>query len=331
MPAAPGRAMPPAASAPGEAVAPAVSVIIPTYNRRAMVREAIASVLAQHCADYELIVVDDGSTDGTAEELAEHAAAHGYHLICAANRGVAAARNRGAAQARGEFLAFLDSDDLWTPPKLARQLDFMRANPDLRIAQCGERWLRRSRAVNPGRRHRKRAGDLFEDSLRTCLVRPSATMMRSDFVRTLGGFDESLAACEDYDLWLRVLVESNIDLLDEPLVIRRAGHLDQLSAAVPALDRFRIVALMKILGEPRLTAPRRMAACEILIEKCAIYAGGLARRGRTDAAWHCDSIAEAAPAWREGSDGSLAESIAWMRSVIQADHARGASAMEELR
>jgi glycosyltransferase involved in cell wall biosynthesis len=296
-----------------------------------MVREAIASVLAQRDVDYELIVVDDGSTAGAAENPAEHAAAHGYRAICAAHRGVAAARNRGVAEARGEFVAFLDSDDLWRPSKLARQVDFMRANPHLQISQCGERWMRRGRWVNPGRRHRKRAGDFFVDSLRTCLVSPSATIMRRDFFCALGGFDENLAACEDYDLWLRVLVENEIGLLNEPLVIRRAGHPDQLSASIPALDRFRIIALLKILCEPRLSDQRRDAACEVLIEKCTIYGDGLARRGRSIAARACYSIAKAASAWLGGPDDGLAESIALMRSMVEADHDPCVSASEALR
>jgi len=312
-------------------VASAVSVIIPTYNRGAMVREAIASVLAQRDIDCELIVVDDGSIDGTEEDLAEHAAAHGYQVIRTAHRGVAAARNRGVAEARSEFVAFLDSDDLWMPSKLARQVDFMRANPHLQISQCGERWRRRGRWVNPGRRHRKRGGDFFVDSLRTCLVSPSAAIMRRDFFCALGGFDETLAACEDYDLWLRVLVENEIGLLDEPLVIRRAGHPDQLSTSIPALDRFRIIALLKILREPRFSAQRRDAACEVLIEKCTIYGDGLARRGRSVAARTCYSIANAASAWLAGPDDALVESIALMRSMIQADHDPGASASEALR
>lgn len=308
----------------GESVAPSVSVIIPTYNRCAMVREAIASVLAQRGVDCELIVVDDGSTDSTqaeVERLAADLRPASFRLIRMPHSGPAAARNRGIAIATGEFVAFLDSDDLWMPAKLARQLAFMRANPGLRIAQCNERWLRDGRTVNPGRRHRKRAGDLFEDSLRTCLVSPSATIMRTDFLRALGGFDEALPACEDYDLWLRVLLECEIGLLDEPLVIRRGGHRGQLSATVPALDRFRIVAIMKILTGSRLMARRRAAACDVLIEKCGIYGGGLERRGRSDAARLCRSIAEAAAGWRQSADAALHESIGLMRTLVSADDA----------
>lgn len=285
-----------------------------------MVREAIASVFAQRAVDCELIVVDDGSTDGSFAELQRRGAAcgeMGYRAIRTPRGGPAAARNRGVALAAGEFVAFLDSDDLWMPAKLERQLAFMRANPGLRIAQCHERWLRGGRPVNPGRRHLKRAGDIFEDSLRTCLVSPSATIMRRDFFCALGGFDETLTACEDYDLWLRVLAEHDIGLLDEPLVIRRSGHREQLSATMPALDRFRIIAIMKILDGAWLTARRRAAACDVLIEKCKIYGDGLERRGRLDAARLCRAIADAAAtAWRESADAALPEFIKLMRAPV---------------
>jgi len=145
-------------------------------------------------------------------------------------------------------------------------------------------------------------------------------IIRSDYFRALGGFDESLAACEDYDLWLRVSVRDEIGLLDEPLVIRRGGHPDQLSATTPALDRFRIISLMKILGEPELTPEKRAAACDALIEKCAIYAGGLERRGRPEAAHLCCAITQAATAWREAPDAALVESIAKMRAAVQDLH-----------
>jgi glycosyltransferase involved in cell wall biosynthesis len=270
---------------------PQVSVIIPTYNRRRMLADAIASVLAQRHVTLELIIVDDGSTDGSWDDLHQGelaqilaTAPRGCRTILerTANQGPAAARNRGAALASGEYLAFFDSDDLWAPHKLERQLCHMRAHPELRIAQTQECWIRNGRRVNPGLRHQKRAGDIFEPSLRTCLVSPSAVMMRMDLFHEMGGFDVRLRACEDYDLWLRILMRHEIGLLDEPLVTRRAGHPDQLSATVPALDRYRIRALVKLLADPALSGDRKLAVIEALAEKCAIYANGLRRRGRHD-------------------------------------------------
>jgi len=181
--------------------------------------------------------------------------------------------------AQAELIAFLDSDDLWMSDKLTRQLAFMRENPAYAIAQTQEIWMRNGRRVNSGRRHRKRGGNIFVDSLRTCLISPSAVIMRRDLFNDAGGFDERLAACEDYDLWLRLLIDNETGLLDDALVVRRGGHRDQLSATTPALDRFRIITLSKLMEMPTLSSARRDAVVEVLVEKCLIYAQGLERRG----------------------------------------------------
>jgi glycosyltransferase involved in cell wall biosynthesis len=298
---------------------PQVSVIIPVYNRRAMVREAVDSVLAQTAASFELIVVDDGSTDGTGEDLAQLAVGRGetIRIEHTENRGPAAARNRGVATARAPLVAFLDSDDLWAPEKLERHLEFMRANPCCAISQTNETWIRNERRVNPGMRHRKRAGDFFVDSLRTCLVSPSAVLMRKQLFDSIGGFDEDMRAAEDYDLWLRIQVEHEIGLLDEPMTTRRAGHPDQLSASTPAIDRFRILALAKLLGRDSLSQERRLATTEVLIEKCQIYAAGLARRGRIDAARRYESIAEQASRWQTCAVPEIGCAIGSLREMIR--------------
>ncbi len=288
---------------------PQVSVIIPTYNRRRMLVDAVRSVLAQRDVALELIIVDDGSTDGTWEGLHRGALADviaGAACNCrvgverTAHRGPAATRNRGAALARSEYLAFLDSDDLWAPQKLVRQLDYMRAHPQFPLAQTQECWMRNGRRVNPGLRHIKRAGDIFEPSLRTCLMSPSAVMMRTELFHEMGGFDEALRACEDYDLWLRILCRYQAGLLDEALVTRRAGHPDQLSATIPALDRYRIRALLKLLADGQLSDTRKSAVVEVLAEKCAIYAKGLLRRGRRDEFIFYSTLGQSAQAMVDG-------------------------------
>ena len=288
-----------------------VSVIIPTYNRRAMLLEAIDSVLAQSSQSFELIVIDDGSTDGTAEQLTTLDRAIRFERI--EHCGPGAARNRGVALARAPLIAFLDSDDLWAPTKLERQLAFMSANPDCTISQTNEIWIRNGRRVNPGLRHRKRSGDIFIDSLRTCLISMSATMMRNELFRSLTGFDENMSAAEDYDLWLRILIDHEAGLLDEPLVTRRGGHPDQTSATTLALDRFRILALTKLLADDRLSPERRTAVIEVLAEKCRIYAGGLVRRGRIERARLYQRIADQAQTFRAPEIGCAIES---MRSML---------------
>ena len=291
---------------------PDISVIIPTFNRRAMLLEAIDSVLAQSTRSFELIVIDDGSTDGTAEQLARFE--HTIRFERIEHSGPAAARNRGVALAHAPLLAFLDSDDLWAPTKLERQLAFMNANPDCAISQTNEIWIRNGRRVNPGLRHRKRSGDIFIDSLRTCLISMSATMMRTELFRSLTGFDQSMSAAEDYDLWLRILLDHEAGLLDEPLVTRRGGHPDQTSATTPALDRFRILALTKLLADDALSLARRTAVIEVLVEKCRIYAGGLVRRGRLDQARLYQRIYDQAQTLRAPEIGCAIES---MRSMLR--------------
>ena len=286
---------------------PEVSVIIPTYNRCAMLLEAIDSVLTQSVSAFELIVIDDGSTDGTAEHLIRLGKTIRFESV--EHSGPAAARNRGVEIACAPLIAFLDSDDLWAPTKLERQLAFMRDNPDCAISQTNEIWIRNERRVNPGLRHRKRGGDIFIHSLRTCLISVSATMMRTDLFRSLGGFDESMHAAEDYDLWLRILIDHEAGLLDEPLVTRRGGHPDQTSATTPALDRFRILALTKLLADHRISPERRNAVVEVLAEKCRIYAGGLARRSRIDQARLYERIADQAQSWRDAEIGCAIKSI----------------------
>lgn len=260
---------------------PRVSVIIPAYNRAPMLREAIDSVLSQSFIDFELIVVDDGSTDATADVTAAYGRALSYLRI--PNSGVSAARNHGAAAARGRWLAFLDSDDLWLPRKIERQVSFFDTMPQARICQTEEIWIRNGRRVNPKRRHRKPSGWIFYPSLSLCLVSPSAVMMEKTLFEEMGGFDEQLPACEDYDLWLRVSCRHPIFFIDTPLIVKRGGHSDQLSAA-PGLDKYRIRSLEKILESEPLTPDQYRAAVDKLDEKCRIYAGGCEKRGRLEEA-----------------------------------------------
>jgi glycosyltransferase involved in cell wall biosynthesis len=268
--------------------APRVSVILPTYNRAWIIEEAVASVLAQTFPDFELIVVDDGSTDDTRTRLSRYGDRVRYFYQ--RNQGVSAARNTGMQHATGGLIALLDSDDLWKPAKLARQVAFFDADPKVRICQTEELWFRRGQRVNPKRRHRKPSGWIFEPSLALCLVSPSAVMMRRDLIDEMGGFDVSLPACEDYDLWLRISLRCPIHLLDAPLVIKRGGHADQLSAA-PGLDRYRIQSLDKILTHENLNPYQRRAATAKLREKCRIYAAGCRRRGKSAEAQVYDALA----------------------------------------
>ncbi|MGM0452831.1 MAG: glycosyltransferase family 2 protein [Thermodesulfobacteriota bacterium] len=260
---------------------PLVSVILPTYNRAWTVADAIDSVLAQEYDNFELIVVDDGSTDDTVALLAGYG--DQIRVVSQDNRGVSAARNRGIEAAEGELLAFVDSDDYWLAGKLRTQVDYMAAHPEIAICQTEERWIRNGRRVNPGFRHKKPAGDIFVPSLALCLISPSAVMLRRELLDTVGGFDETLPACEDYDLWLQITSQYPVGLIETPLIVKRGGHADQLSQS-PALDKYRIYAIQKVMAGGRLTERQYRAAAEMLCQKCRIYAQGCEKRGKTEEA-----------------------------------------------
>ena len=262
---------------------PLVSVIIPTYNRGWTIKEAIDSVLAQSFIDFELIVVDDGSTDDTSEILDSYR--DDIKVLSQENNGVSAARNRGVATASGIFIAFLDSDDLWLPEKLSSQVDFFNSNPDALICQTEEIWVRKNMRVNPKKRHKKPWGMIFEPSLDLCLVSPSAVMIKRSLFEEVGVFDETLPACEDYDLWLRISCRYPVFLIDTPLIIKRGGHFDQLSAS-SGLDKFRIKSIKKIIESNLLSKTQYKAAVKTLKEKCTIYASGCRKRGRLDEAMY---------------------------------------------
>ncbi len=268
---------------------PLVSVIIPTYNRGWVVKEAIDSVLDQEFSDFELIVVDDGSSDNTREILGGYG--DRITVLRQPNRGVSAARNRGINEAAGQLIAFLDSDDLWLPGKLATQVKFFEENADAVVHQTQEIWVRNGVRVNPKKRHHKFSGMIFERSLALCLVSPSAVMIKKNLFDDVGLFDENLPACEDYDLWLRISSRYPVHLTDTPLIIKRGGHDDQLSKAA-GLDQYRIKSLVKIIESDLLSPRQHRAAIATLQEKCEIYAGGCSKRGREEEAGYFYKLAE---------------------------------------
>lgn len=253
-------------------------MVIPTRNRPRRTLRAIRSVLAQSRPPEEVIVVDDGSTDETAHRVRSEAPS--VRLLVGEHRGVSAARNRGIDAASGEWIALLDSDDEWRPEKLEAQLDALAGAPDHRLCHTDEIWIRDGRRVNPRRRHRKHGGEIYRRCLPLCAISPSAVVIHRSVFERVGLFDEALPACEDYDLWLRVASRYPVLYLDRRLVVKHGGHDDQLSRTVPALDRYRIRALHKILEAGILDPEDRRATVATLRRKVRVYAQGARKRGR---------------------------------------------------
>jgi GT2 family glycosyltransferase len=261
---------------------PEISVVIPTYNRKDRLRQALKTVVSQEGVVFEIWVIDDGSTDGTKEMLAAEFPSVNYFYQ--ENQGPSAARNRGIERSRGKWIAFLDSDDEWMPEKLQSQLAFFRQNPTLRISQTEEIWIRNGKRVNPMKKHQKYGGWIFEKCLPLCIVSPSAVMIHRTLFDEIGLFDESLPACEDYDLWLRIACRNPIGLQNEPYILKYGGHADQRSHEFPAMDQFRIQSLAKILKEGILSVEQEQRAREMLELKAKIYIEGALKRGKIESA-----------------------------------------------
>lgn len=183
---------------------PRVSVIISTYNRAAFLEEAIESVLAQTYSDYELIVADDGSSDETAERVAAFGNAVRYLQLAHSGR-PSVVRNRALEFARGDLVAFLDDDDRWLPEKLQRQVALFAGDSAPGFVYSDMRFLSAGALSEPVlTAAQKRSGYIFDDLLRDCFIHPSTIVVRHSLLDATGGFDETFASAEDYDLWLRL-------------------------------------------------------------------------------------------------------------------------------
>lgn len=204
--------------------APRVSVVMPAYNCAATVREAVDSVLAQDGVDMELIVVDDGSTDGTRDVLAGYGKR--LRLLRQANGGPAAARNRALAIARSEYIAFLDADDVWLPGKLRTQLDYFAAHSDIDVVYGN--WLRwhasEPRPAAPPEDEgidEDASGWIYTGMLLDSMIHSITALVRRNVIDAVGGFDESLRTGEDYDFWLRVTRRHRVVKLKRALALYR--------------------------------------------------------------------------------------------------------------
>lgn len=230
----------------------------------------------------EVAVIDDGSTDGTKDMLRREFPQAIY--VYQENRGVSAARNLGIQQTTGDWLAFLDSDDEWLPEKLARQKAALAANPEFKVCHTEENWIRNGTRIAVPKKYAKTGGWIFSHCLPLCAVSPSTVLIHRSVFTDVGLFDTQLAACEDYDLWLRITAIYPVLLIDQAQINKHGGHADQLSCAYWGMDRFRISALQKIIDAGQLSKQNRQAAVNMLVKKATIYLNGVKKRGKTDEA-----------------------------------------------
>jgi len=246
--------------------------VIPTFNRKKFLARAINSIITQSKSPDEIIVVDDGSSDGTETLVKNNYPRISYYRQ--SNKGVSAARNLGIRKSSGQIIAFLDSDDEWVAEKLEKQIEFIIENPTFRFVHCDETWFKNGKIFNQKKYHKKRGGFLFFDSLKRCSMSPSAVIVCRTIFNDYGLFDESLPACEDYDLWLRISRKEKIGFIDEALVKKHGGHDGQLSKTTKILDYFRVQSIYKLIQDKQLNDTQEDAAYAVLTKKIEIVKQG---------------------------------------------------------
>ncbi|MBI3997032.1 MAG: glycosyltransferase [Candidatus Omnitrophica bacterium] len=255
---------------------PLVSVVIPTFNRAAMLREALESVFHQTVKSFEVIVVDDGSTDDTSRVVKSFA--HGIVYLRQENQGVAAARNSGIKAAKGRYIAFLDSDDLWLPHKLERQIDYLRAHPDVGLLYA-RMWSYRTETPQERRLDPHVVARTFADLVNgPNAITTSTVMMRRECVQVVGLFNPALRGTEDHEFWLRVARRFSIAFLDEPLAEYRRHGKSINGDPIGLYDAYRRLyeiiwrEYRRELRDPR-AAERQLAKFEYLCGTTALKRG----------------------------------------------------------
>ncbi len=223
--------------------------------------------------------MDDGSSDATSEVAKMYPE---VLVLRQSNMGVSTARNNGVMMASHEWIAFLDSDDTWHPKKLAFQVAHHKKNPDSLVSYTDEVWIRNDKEWPVPKKFQKFEKSTFENSLGYCNIAPSSVLINKQYFERLGGFDESFEVCEDYDLWLRILKDTSIDLVPQKLINKYGGADDQLSQKYKFLDRWHIISLFKHDDNP-FVRERIRGMCqglqkaalkykdEKLLDECAVW------------------------------------------------------------
>ncbi len=264
---------------------PLVSVIIPSFNRAHTLERAVSSVLKQSFSDFECIIVDDGSTDDTSNIIHQlQAQDERVKSIVSENQGVSAARNLGFSISCGQWIALLDSDDEWLPRKLEAQLELSKKKPEVPLIHGEEIWIRNGKRVNQKFKHKKVGGYVFKDCLPLCFISPSTALMKRSLYEEMKGFREDFVVCEDYELWLRVSSRYEVGFIEEPVIHKYGGHVDQLSFKYKAMDYWRVKAMEEIYRNRNypLKQDEEVALVDILLEKCRILKIGYTKHNNLE-------------------------------------------------
>jgi glycosyltransferase involved in cell wall biosynthesis len=256
-----------------------ISVVIPVYNRPTLITRAINSVLDQNYKKFELIVVDDGSTDETPEVLKSFG--EKIKVITTKNFGVSHARNQGIKSAIYPWISFIDSDDAWHEDKLKIQMDFHKLHLDILFSHTNEKWIRGDKEIKQKKHHKKPSGYCFDENLDFCKIAPSTVMIKKEIFEEIGYFDEELEVCEDYDMWLRVLKEHQVGLIEEILTTKYAQD-NQLSMKYHSMDKQRVQALLK--------HKEKKSVKDEILKKVRVLEKGAIKHQNVDLIKYCEVI-----------------------------------------
>ena len=254
-----------------------ISVVIPTLNRINSLQRALDSVINQTYKAAEIIVVDNGSSDGTLKFLREQ---YPKITILTENKiGVSSARNKGIKNSINQWIALLDSDDAWHPRKLEIQTSMLdSALKEYNLIHTDEIWFRNNKHINQMKKHKKQGGYIFERCLSLCCISPSSVLFKKNILDKVGLFDESLPVCEDYDMWLKICSSEEVLFAQDKLTYKYGGHKDQLSKSYWGMDRFRIKSIENIIKNFDLTYKQKKQAKKELIKKLQIIINGAFKR-----------------------------------------------------
>lgn len=240
-----------------------------------MVLKAIESVKTQTYTPFEIIIIDDGSTDGTSTLFPISGVFYFKVEHCGFPGKV---RNIGVEKSTGDYIAFLDSDDIWHKEKLEKQTVFINSKPKCQLLHTKEKWIMNSKVISQKKRKHNRSGNVFLDSLQGCILGPSTVLMKRALYEQFGGFNETIEVGEDYDLWLRITDREEIDYIDDELITKNAGHGDQLSFKYGFIEPFKIDVLENLIQTHSFREENFKQVVRALLLKYDIVINGCLKR-----------------------------------------------------